>query len=198
MIFLVFAFVAFIFLLCIGIIVLEIGGKYKVLEKSGEEGWKALIPVYSDYVFCKLTGVCPYWILIVYVGFALDFIPFVSAIHSIAIIYYRILMASSVAKSYGKSTSFAIGLFFLSPVFYAILGFGDSKYEGKKPMYDFIFKDQQVDFGSMFSSNNTNNNTNTVNNNNTQNNSSNIKFCPGCGAKHNVGDAFCASFGRQL
>ena len=35
-----------------------------------------------------------------------------------------------LAKAFGKDTGFAIGLIFLTPIFYAILGFGDAQYLG--------------------------------------------------------------------
>jgi hypothetical protein len=35
-----------------------------------------------------------------------------------------------IAKSFGKGVAFALGLIFLSPIFYCILGFGSAQYQG--------------------------------------------------------------------
>lgn len=58
------------------------------------------------------------------------------------VIYLNILIAKSTANAFGKDTGFAIGLYFLSPIFYCILGFGKAKYEGANPMNDVIFKNK--------------------------------------------------------
>jgi len=34
-----------------------------------------------------------------------------------------------IAKNFGKSTGFGVGLIFLSPIFFAILAFGDAEYQ---------------------------------------------------------------------
>jgi hypothetical protein len=49
-------------------------------------------------------------------------------------------MAKSTANAFGKGTGFAVGLFFIAPIFYCILGFGKDKYIGANPMNDIIFK----------------------------------------------------------
>jgi hypothetical protein len=41
-----------------------------------------------------------------------------------------ILVAISLAKSFGKTTGFGLGLAFLGFVFYPILGFGSAQYMG--------------------------------------------------------------------
>ncbi len=46
-------------------------------------------------------------------------------------LYVSIRFAIRLAKAFGKSGGFAVGLFFLSPIFYLILGFGSAKYDKK-------------------------------------------------------------------
>lgn len=41
-----------------------------------------------------------------------------------------IMLYMDVAKSFGKGTGFALGLIFLAPIFWLILGFGDARYVG--------------------------------------------------------------------
>ena len=46
-------------------------------------------------------------------------------------IYISIRFAIRLAKAFGKGGGFAVGLIFLSPIFYLILGFGSAKYDKK-------------------------------------------------------------------
>ena len=128
-------------LVCIAIAVVAIIGMWKVFTKAGKEGWKSLIPVYNLYTLCEIVGVSPWWILIVFVGGLVCIIPVIGWLaYMAATIYFGILLAKSTANAFGKDTGFAVGLYFLSPIFYCILGFGKATYVGAKPMNDIIFK----------------------------------------------------------
>ena len=128
-------------LVCLAIAVVAIIGMWKVFTKAGKEGWKSLIPVYNVYTLCEITGVSPWWILIVFVGGIVCIIPILGYLaYMAATIYFGILIAKSTANAFGKDTGFAVGLYFLAPIFFCILGFGKAKYEGAKPMNDIIFK----------------------------------------------------------
>lgn len=63
-------------------------GLYKLFEKAGEAGWKALVPVYNWVVWLKLIGKPIWWL-------ALIFIPVVG-------ILVLISMVIELAKSFGK------------------------------------------------------------------------------------------------
>ena len=128
-------------LVCLAIAAVAIIGMWKVFTKAGKEGWKSLIPVYNIYTLCEIIGVSPWWILIVFVGGLVCIIPVIGWLaYMAATIYFGILVAKSTANAFGKDTGFAVGLYFLGPIFYCILGFGKAKYEGAKPMNDIIFK----------------------------------------------------------
>jgi len=91
-------------------------GAWKMYEKAGHPGWACLIPIYNFYVLCKIVGRPGWWVILL-------FIPFVNFV-------IWIIVALDLAKSFGQSTGFAIGLIFLSVIFIMILGFGDSRYVG--------------------------------------------------------------------
>ena len=134
----------FIVLIALAVAVVSIIGMWKMFTKAGEEGWKSIIPVYNAITLCKIVGVNPWWILIVFVSGLLSIIPILGYLVYLAvIIYFSVLLSVSTANSFGKDTGFAVGLFFLSPIFYCILGFGSAKYEGAKPMNDIIFKNNK-------------------------------------------------------
>ena len=84
--------------------------------KAGQPGWAAIVPVYNLIVLLQIVGRPLWWILLM-------LIPLVNFV--IAILVYI-----DLAKSFGKSTGFGIGLVFLSFIFFPILGFGDARYIG--------------------------------------------------------------------
>jgi hypothetical protein len=97
---------------------------WKIFSKAGRPGWESLVPIYSHWVLvkeiCKLE---PLW-------FFLGFVP-------IANIVAAWKICQELAKKFGKSDMFGIGLFFLGPIFALMLAFGDAKYIGnKKKRYD--------------------------------------------------------------
>ena len=57
----------------------------------------------------------------------LSFIPVVGTIISIALMA---VLSYKLAKSFGKDAGWAVGLYFLAPIFYMILAFGSSEYVG--------------------------------------------------------------------
>lgn len=98
------------------IYVLLVVAMWKLFEKAGEEGWKAIIPFYNCFVWFKIiTG--NGWKMF------FMFIPLFNIVYSIMFVF-------KIAKAYGKSTGFGFGLLFLSPIFYMILGFSDAEYIG--------------------------------------------------------------------
>ena len=128
-------------LISLAVAIVSIIGMWKMFTKAGEEGWKSIIPIYNMITLCKIVGVSPWWILIVFVSGLLGIIPILGSLLNLAVsIYFSILLCVSTANSFGKDTGFAVGLFFLSPIFYCILGFGKDTYKGANPMNDIIFK----------------------------------------------------------
>lgn len=99
--------------------VLSIVALWKIFEKAGEAGWKAIVPIYNMYTMCRIAGRNGLWVL----GF---FIPFVNII-------IALIISIDLAKHFGKDTVFGIvGLWLFSIIGYLILGFGDAKYVGPK------------------------------------------------------------------
>lgn len=105
-----------IFLLVyLAVVVLVIAGFWKTFEKAGQPGWAAIVPIYNVWVLVQIAGRPPLW-------FLLFLVPIVSIIAAIVV-------SIDVAKNFGKSEAFGIGLALLSPIFYPILGFGDAQYQ---------------------------------------------------------------------
>ena len=110
-------------LIILAFYVLIIVAQWKIFTKAGQEGWKALIPIYNVVVLYKIIGLSP-WIILLYL---LSVVPVVGWIISIAL---SIVSTVKLAKAFNQSTAFIFGLLFLSPIFQMILGFGKAEYVG--------------------------------------------------------------------
>jgi hypothetical protein len=85
-------------------------------RKAGQAWWKALVPVYNVFVLVvSVAGLSPLW-------FALLLIPGVNLIAAL-------LVNIEVARRFGRSESFGLGLAVFGFVFYPVLGFGAAKYQ---------------------------------------------------------------------
>jgi len=107
---------ALVGLLYLGVIVLMIASMWKVFTKAGQDGWKAIIPIYNIFVLLKIVGRPGWWLILL-------LIPLVNFIVAIVI-------HVDLAKSFGKGVGFGLGLTFLGIIFYPLLGFGDAQYQG--------------------------------------------------------------------
>jgi Family of unknown function (DUF5684) len=105
-----------VILIYLAVMIAVVVALWKVFTKAGEPGWAVLIPFYNIIVMLKIVGKPAWWIV-------LFFIP-------IANFVVAILIALEMAKSFGKTSGFGIGLLLLPIVFYPILGFGDAEYVG--------------------------------------------------------------------
>ena len=127
------------------IYIIDVIGMFKIFEKCGLEGWKAIIPFYNDYVFAEKVWV-PNYVLCLWIAFIVNQVivspiapsggfigvlfSLVGFILSIFFIVVRGRFCYWIAKSFGYGAGFAVGLFFLPFIFYLILGFGDAQYRG--------------------------------------------------------------------
>jgi hypothetical protein len=107
---------AVILLIQLAILVVVIAGLWKTFTKAGHAGWLAIIPIVNLYFLCKIAGRPGWWLI-------LFLIPIVN-------IVVTAILCNDIAKSFGKGILFAVGLFFLAPIFYCILGFGSAQYQG--------------------------------------------------------------------
>ena len=114
--------VTYILLVYLGIIavffVLHIIAKWKIYTKAGEKGWASLIPFYTDYTQYKITWGEGWNFL--YEWVTLPLVP----------VIIQIITSVKLARSFGKSDGFAVGLIFLPTIFLYILAFGKSEYIG--------------------------------------------------------------------
>ena len=92
-----------------------------VFRKSGEEGWKAWVPVLNSIVLLQLAGLSPWLVL-------LSFVPIlnIAAIVVFAIAIYRV----SGAFGYGAGMT-VLGVL-LFPVWASVIGWGSARWVGRE------------------------------------------------------------------
>jgi hypothetical protein len=91
-------------------------GWLRVFPKAGQPAWAALLPFYNVYVL--VVGVAKLSAL----WFVLVWVPVIQVVAAI-------LVNVEVAKRFGKSEAFGLGLALLGFVFYPVLGFGSDQYQ---------------------------------------------------------------------
>lgn len=101
-------------ILVLVIAVIMIVANWKIYTKAGKPGWASIVPFYNMYVMYEIAGMNG-WM------FLLTFIPIVN-------IVIQIMLYLNLAKKFGKSTGFAIGLILLNPIFLLMLAFGNTEY----------------------------------------------------------------------
>src|SRR5579859_1919369 len=112
-----YVFMGLYFLFIFAFVAVMLVSQWKIFTKAGREGWESIIPVYNTYVFtCEIAKKEILW-------FILFFIPCVNIVAAI-------MVCMEVARKFGKSEMFGLGMAFLSPIFFPILAFGDARYRG--------------------------------------------------------------------
>ena len=103
-------------LVYLAVVVFMVASIWRVFTKAGQPGWACLVPIYNLIVILQIVGRPLWWIVLM-------LIPIVNFV-------VMIVIAIDLAKSFGKTAGFGIGLILLGVVFYPLLGVGDAKYVG--------------------------------------------------------------------
>jgi len=104
------------YIICLAVCAVVIVAQWKIFTKAGEAGWKAIVPFVNCWTLFKIvTGS----------GARM----FMTLIPVFGEIYFYIVMFK-LAKAFGKSNGFGVGMIFLSPIFECILAFDNSEYIG--------------------------------------------------------------------
>ncbi len=88
----------------------------KIFEKAGITKWFAWVPYVNYYGMWQITGREILWLILL-------FVPYVNIV-ALFVIFI------DVAKAFGKTTGYGVGLTLLGFIFLPMLAFGDSTYLG--------------------------------------------------------------------
>lgn len=191
-------FFSFVSITLLVLYLLLVVGKWKVFTKAGISGWKSVIPIYNKYLFCQICGLNTIWVWFI-LGSAIVsiLVPPLAFCYSLVSIYFLILQTLSLAKSFGRSDVFAIGLIFAAPIFYLILGSGKSNYNGPMPIRDYVLETLGVNEKKIkeevFSEDVV-----SEGNDSSVNGLNEKKFCSACGSKLENSSSFCSYCGHKI
>ncbi len=132
------AYIGIILFICLLAYVIQVVAYWSIFTKAGVPGWKALIPFYNVYVQYRISWTNPYMYWIYLVGFNLSnvlitqsgFLYSVGSILGAIAFLVNLMAALKLSRAFGHGVGYAIGLFFLGPIFMLIIGFGSSQYLG--------------------------------------------------------------------
>ena len=137
--------VVFVFVILAIAIIFKIISRWIFFKKCGEEGWKALIPIYTDYTLLKISGLNWWWILILYAATILStmkssfditqnldqsanlgpiviIISFLNVFASFAALFARINYSFNITKKFKKSGAYTVLLVLFEPIMLLVLG----------------------------------------------------------------------------
>lgn len=120
--------------------------RWFIFVKAGQKGWKALIPFYSDYITYKIAWDGRIYLATLIASIASTVLGSIfGLIHPALGMFFSIVLSTvataakaiadlilnfKLARAFGKSDYFFVGLYFLNNVFTAILAFGECEYQG--------------------------------------------------------------------
>ena len=99
----------------LALMLLVLAAWWRIFEKAGEPGWAAIVPIYNGIVAVKIAGKPLWWIVLL-------LIPLVGVIFGLIVLY-------DIAKRFGKSFGFVLGMIVLPPIFYPLLAWGEAQYK---------------------------------------------------------------------
>jgi hypothetical protein len=89
---------------------------WKIFERAEFAGWGALVPGYNVYLMCRVAQRPGWWT-------ALFFVPGLNLV-----VWAMVLW--DIAKEFGRTEGFAVGLILLNPIFVPLLAFSEDEYSG--------------------------------------------------------------------
>lgn len=111
-----------------------------VFIKVGESWWKALIPIYGDFLLFRIAGKpFLYWVELIFTIPCVAFLAYSDSTPALllpallcagVLLVIQLRFCLALSRSFGHESAFAAGLLFLPRIFLFILAFDDSVYLG--------------------------------------------------------------------
>jgi hypothetical protein len=139
-----FAVGAVVMVIYFAIMVLMIISYWIIFEKAKQPGWAILIPIYNSIIMLRLGSLHWAFVFLIFAGI----IPIVGALAVFA--FFGIILPIRMAKNFGQTGGFAVGLILLPIVFYPIMAFNKSiqwtgELEKEKPGVGNEFHEKEVE-----------------------------------------------------
>ena len=106
------------------VLVFTIAG-WRLFSKAGKPGWAIIVPFYNLYIYTQIIK-RPGWWLLLYFSIAIP------AVGALGMVFLSIIDQLRLAKVFGRSAGFGVGLLLLGWVFFPILAFSGSQYDSHR------------------------------------------------------------------
>ena len=103
------------------VLVFTIAG-WRLFSKAGKPGWAIIVPFYNLYIYTQIIK-RPGWRILLYFSIAIP------AFGALGLVFLSIIDQLRLAKVFGRSAGFGVGLLLLGWVFFPILAFSESHYD---------------------------------------------------------------------
>ena len=193
-------FVILTLAICLIALIIKVVTRWIFFKKCGEEGWKALIPIYTDITIIKISGLNWWWLLLIYASAFMSgmqtsmnvmgsisndtsleaigaFFGLFSLLASVASIFAKVNLCYNIAKRFNKDAGYAALIFFFEPIMLLILGLSKSN------EYDETI---EVSPNGLFG------------NTPAAAKKTSSKFCSECGNKVNSNEDYCGNCGKKM
>lgn len=97
-----------------------------VFRKSGDEAWKAWVPIYNQVILLRLGGLSP-WLLLLYL---------IPGLGSFAVWIIQVIACHQINREFGVGAGMTVLAALLFPVWASVLGWGSARWvgaEGARP-----------------------------------------------------------------
>ncbi len=114
LLYLIINFTYFFINIAVILYILIFAGIWYTLKKADKPGFAFLIPIYNIIVMLQIAKKPMWWIIML-------LLPIVN-------IVFMVMMLNGISKNFGKDQGFTVGMVFLGPIFWCILGYGNAQY----------------------------------------------------------------------
>ena len=122
------------FIIVVPFVVFELLGRYKLFKKMGKEGWEAIIPFYSSYTLCEISGLDTYWFILMVaptlISIGAQFVEALSIfsfIGNIAVILANVAVAYNLRIKFNKDNTWVVLAALFSGIIIPYMGFNSDQ-----------------------------------------------------------------------
>ena len=192
-----------IVIILVPIVIVYLVAKCKMYKKAGKNGWEAIVPFYSDWVYTEIAGVEWWWFIALIASNIFSFTSYNGDqtisfnLTSVVGLFGAFVCNYNISKKLHKDVGFAVLMTIFPFVMIPIIGFSSS--------YSFD-SNVKVTKNGPFDTNREDNTVvnekheedTSIKNAEKEKDESDAKYCPHCGEKVENNSKFCSKCGKEI